>query len=170
MDDMISSKQIEKKIYVLRDHKIMLDRDLAELYGTETKALNQALKRNPDRFPDDFAFQLTEIEFESLRSQFVTTNRGGSRYLPYAFTEHGILMLSGILTSSRAIQVNIQIMRVFVSMRKMIRENREIFLKLEEIKNELTRIDKIEHRQVTESKAIWNAINILQRKVHDGES
>jgi hypothetical protein len=167
MPDMISSKEIEKKIYLLRDQRVMIDRDLAELYGVETKVLNQALKRNIDRFPDDFIFQLTKNEFDALRSQFVTSNRGGSRYLPYAFTEHGILMLSSILNSSRAIQVNIQIMRVFISLRKMIQENRAVFEKLEELKKELARLDKLEHRQDTESKAIWNAVKVIQKELFD---
>lgn len=92
---------IENKIFLIRGVKVMLDRDLAGLYGVETKTLNQAVKRNSERFPKDFMFQLTKKEIDSLRSHFVTSNRGGRRYLPYAFTEHGILMLSSVLNSAK---------------------------------------------------------------------
>ena len=112
-------ESIEKIIYIIRGHRVMLDSDLAELYGVTTAALNQAVKRNIGRFPEDFAFQLAEDEFTSLISQIVTskTGRGGRRKLPWAFTEHGILMLSSVLRSERAVQVNIQIMRTFTRMR-----------------------------------------------------
>jgi hypothetical protein len=108
---------IQNLIYEIRGHKVMLDRDLAELYGVETKKLNQGVKRNIGRFPPDFMFQLTEKEWTNLRSQIVTSSWGGLRYLPYAFTEQGIAMLSGILNSDIAINVNIQIMRAFVKLR-----------------------------------------------------
>ena len=120
MSDLIISKNlIESKIFLARGEKVMLDSDLASLYGVETKVLNQAVKRNMDRFPGDFMFQLNKEEFLNLRSQFVTSSWGGSRTNPYAFTEHGVLMLSSILKSQKAVQVNIAIMRVFVLMRKM---------------------------------------------------
>src|SRR4051812_16451023 len=112
---------IENKIYVIRGLKVMLDKDLAELYNIETKVFNQTVKRNLERFPDDFMFQLTEDENDSLRSQIVTSKvgRGGTRYLPMAFTEHGVLMLSSVLNSERAIKVNIEIMRIFSRIRQM---------------------------------------------------
>ena len=111
----IPAERIERAILLIRDQRVMLDADLATLYGVETKRLVEAVKRNIDRFPDDFMFQLTKDEFANLRSQFATSNAwGGRRYPPYAFTEHGILMLSSVLRSRRAIDVNIEIMRTFV--------------------------------------------------------
>ena len=112
----------------------MLDKDLADLYGVENKALNQAVKRNIKRFPDDFMFQLTYQEFTHLKSQFVTSSWGGIRKLPYAFTEQGVAMLSGILNSDRAIAVNIQIMRTFTKLRKMLLDNADLRKELEDLK------------------------------------
>lgn len=109
----LSIKEIQRSILLFRGEKVIFDADLALLYGVSTKILVQAVKRNQDRFPLDFMFQLTSEEFESLRSQFVTSNRGGRRYLPYVFSEQGIAMLSSVLHSPQAIQVNIEIMRVF---------------------------------------------------------
>ena len=112
---------IQSKIYEIRGQKVMLDRDLAELYGIETKVLKQAVKRNLKRFPSDFMFELTQDEFECLRSQFVTSKgRGGTRYMPFAFTEQGVAMLSSVLNSEVAIEINIYIMRAFVAIRQMI--------------------------------------------------
>lgn len=111
----------------------MLDKDLAELYGVETKALNQAVKRNIDRFPTDFMFLPTPQEVTNLKSQFVTSSWGGKRKPSYAFTEHGILMLSSILNSKRAIQVNIQIMRTFTKLREMLASNKELRQKIEDM-------------------------------------
>jgi len=112
----------------------MLDQDLADLYGVETKRLVQAVKRNPDRFPEDFMFQLTKDEFDILRSQIVTSKqRGGRRYAPYAFSEQGVAMLSSVLNSRRAIHVNIEIMRAFVRLRKMLASHVELSRKLEEL-------------------------------------
>jgi hypothetical protein len=124
---------IAGKIFVIRNQKVMLDADLAELYGVETKALKQNVKRNTERFPGDFMFVLNKIEFENLRSQFVTSSWGGSRHLPMAFTEQGVAMLSGIIRSPIAINVNIQIMRVFVKMRKLISSYSELIEKVEVI-------------------------------------
>ncbi len=111
---------IHHKIYTLRGKQIMLDSDLAELYQVETKVFNQAVKRNSDRFPDDFMFQLNEDEYDNLRSQFVTSSskHGGRRYMPYAFTENGVYMLSAVLKSSVAIEVSIEIMRTFTKLRE----------------------------------------------------
>ena len=111
---------IQSKIYEMRGQKVMLDRNLAEMYGVEVRALNQAVKRNIDRFPSDFMFQLNEEEWANLKSQFVISSWGGIRKLPFAFTEMGVAMLSSVLRSSVAIQVNINIMRAFVAVRQMI--------------------------------------------------
>lgn len=132
------------KIYEIRDHKVMLDNDLAELYGVETKVLNQSIRRNFERFPEDFMFQLTESEWESLRSQFVTSKigRGGRTYIPNVFTEHGVLMLSSVLKSQQAIQVNIQIVRIFTKLRRWLSENGELKYEIEDIKRKLNNQDK----------------------------
>jgi hypothetical protein len=129
----IPFERIEKRIFIIRGKKIILDRDLADLYDVETKALKQAVKRNRDRFPEDFMFVLSEVELKNWRSQIVTSNsdKMGLRYLPMAFTEHGIAMLSSILKSERAILVNIQIIRTFTKLREMISENDQLRRKLE---------------------------------------
>ncbi len=148
---------IERKIYVVREQKVMLDSDLATLYGVETRVLNQAIKRNIERFPEDFMFQLTVEEFENLKSQFVTSslgNYGGRRKLPYVFTEQGVAMLSSVLNSERAVQVNIGIMRAFVNMRKMFLSNEEVSRKIAEIENKLGGHD--EH-----FKKVFTAIRLL---------
>ncbi len=125
---------IERKIYLIRGLKVMLSTDMAELYGVEPKVLVQAVKRNSERFPEDFMFQLTAEEFENLKSQFVTSSWGGiRRATPYAFTEQGVAMLSGALNSKRAVQVNIAIMRAFVKLREMIASNKELAKKLDEL-------------------------------------
>lgn len=112
---------IQSKIYELRGQKVMLDFDLAEMYGMETKRLKESVKRNIKRFPSDFMFELSKEEFESLRSQFATSNkRGGTRYMPYAFTEPGVAMLSSVLNSDVAIEININIMRAFIAVRKVL--------------------------------------------------
>jgi len=133
---------IEKKIYLIRGTNVMLDKDLAELYGVETRVLIQAVKRNIERFPEDFMFQLTKEEFENLRSQIVSSSWGGRRYLPYAFTEQGVAMLSSVLHSKRAIQVNIAIMRVFVNIRRLVSANRVILTKLNQLENKVQSHDK----------------------------
>jgi hypothetical protein len=119
----IPDEAIMNKIYFIRGHKVMLDRDLAELYGVETRRLNEQVKRNLKRFPDDFMFQLAQEELEILISQIATSSWGGTRKLPYVFTEHGVLMLSSVLNSDRAIDVNIKIMRVFTRFRQLLTEN-----------------------------------------------
>jgi hypothetical protein len=155
MREVVPHERIEKKIFELRGKKVMLDADLAELYAVETRALNQAVTRNIERFPNDFMFQLTELEAEDLRSQSVTSNWGGRRYLPYAFTEHGILMLSNVLKSERAILVSLQIIRVFVRLRELAEDYREL----------IGRIEKIEKRQDVESREVWKAVRLLQSTV-----
>lgn len=111
---------IQSKIYEIRGQKVMLDFDLAEMYGTETKYLKRAVKNNLKRFPSDFMFELTKEEFESLRCNFSTSKRGGTRYMPFAFTEHGVAQLSSVLNSDIAIEVNIQIIRAFITVRQLI--------------------------------------------------
>ena len=133
---------VTSKIYVVRNKKIMLDRDLAELYEVETKVFNQAVRRNIERFPEEFMFQLTTEEFEILRSQIVTSSWGGTRYLPMAFTEYGVAMLSSVLRSKRAIEVNIQIMLVFSKIREMLLDTMSMKLDIEEIKRRLSNQDK----------------------------
>jgi hypothetical protein len=129
----IPLERIESRILFIRGQKVMLDTDLARLYDVETRALIQAVKRNIERFPGDFMFQLTQKEFDSLRSQSVISNpgrRGGRRYLPYAFTEQGVAMLSSVLRSDRAIHVNIEIIRAFVRLRQMLASHKELARKL----------------------------------------
>ena len=130
----VSLEQIANKIYHIRGVKVMLDRDLAELYDVETRVLNQSVKRHIKRFPDDFMFQLTNQEFKDLKSQFVTSSWGGVRKMPFAFTEQGVAMLSGILNSDRAIHVNIQIMRTFTKLRHMLSANEELKREIDELK------------------------------------
>lgn len=123
------------KIYIMRGQKVMLDSDLAELYGVETKQLKRQVNRNIERFPADFMFELTREEYNSLRSQFGTLKKGEhSKFLPMVFTEHGVLMLSSVLNSPKAIQVNIQIMRIFTSIRKALTDNTELRLIIEELR------------------------------------
>jgi hypothetical protein len=132
MENIIPIENIQSKIYIIRGKKVMFDKDLAKLYEVETKTLNQAVKRNIIRFPEDFMFKLTDNEYENLRSQFVTSSWGGLRYLPFVFTELGIAMLSTVLNSDKAILINIQIMRTFVQLREFLATNDEIKKKLQE--------------------------------------
>lgn len=152
---------VERRILSLRGHKVMLDADLAELYGVATKVLNQAVKRNIERFPQDFMFQLTKKDVDglvdywdssALRSQFVTSNRrGGRRYLPLAFTEQGVAMLSSVLHSPRAVQVNIAIMRAFVKLREILATHREL----------ARRLDELESKYDKQFRAVFDAIREL---------
>jgi len=136
MEIIIPDELILSKIYLIRDQKVMLDSDLALLYGVETKAFNQAVKRNIDRFPEDFMFQLTQDEFNHLRSQNVTSSWGGRRYLPQVFTEMGVAMLSSVLNSDTAIKVNIRIMRVYSKLREMVLTHKDILLKLDQMESQ----------------------------------
>ena len=138
----ISNEIIENKIYLIRGQKVMLDRDLAELYGVQTGNLNKAVKRNIKRFPDDFMFQLTKEEFTNLKFQIGISSWGGVRKMPYAFTEQGVAMLSGILNSDRAIRVNIQIMRIFTKIRQLLTDSISIKLEIEQIKKKISNQDK----------------------------
>jgi hypothetical protein len=136
---------IEKMIYVIRDQKVILDKDLAELYEVETKVLNQAVKRNISRFPNDFMFQLTTEECENLRSQIVTSSfiYGGRRYMPYVFTENGVAMLSSVLKSEKAIQINVSIMRIFTRLRSFLMLEKDLcdrVTKLEQGTNQMFKV------------------------------
>lgn len=140
----IPDEIITSKMYLIRDQKVMLDSDLAELYGVETKVLKQAVKRNVDIFPTHFMFELAKEENESLRSQFVTSKkgRGGTRYLPMVFTEHGVLQLAHVLRSKRARLMSVRITEIFIKMREMLVDNLNIKLEIEEIKKKLSNQNK----------------------------
>ena len=141
-NSIIPDEVISSKIYLIRDKKVMIDKDLAELYGVSTGNLNKAVKRNIKRFPKDFMFQLSQKEFENLKFHFGTSRWGGTRKLPYAFTEQGVAMLSGVLNSDKAIDVNIQIMRIFTRIREMLTDNLNLKLEIEDIKKKLSTHDK----------------------------
>lgn len=145
---------IEKKIHTIRNQKIILDFDLAQLYEIETKRLKEAVKRNTNRFPEDFMFELTSEEFNFLRSQFATSKRGGTRYAPYAFTEQGVAMLSSVINTEKAIQVNIAIMRAFVFMRQYALTHKDLTDKLKELESKYNK----------QFKDIYEAIHYLIQK------
>ena len=134
MNGIIPIENITGLIYLIRGQKVMLDRDIAKLYGVETKRLKEQVKRNIKRFPEDFMFELSTREYENLRSHFATSSWGGTRYIPMAFTEHGILMISSVLKNDKAVQVNIQIMRAFMKMRQMIFDNAELCNQIDELR------------------------------------
>ncbi|MCG9791717.1 ORF6N domain-containing protein [Flavobacterium algicola] len=138
----IPDEIITDKIYLIRNQKVMLDRDLAELYGVETKRINEQTKRNIDRFPEKFMFQLNENEFEILKSQFATSSWGGTRKLPFVFTEHGILQLSNVVKSESAVRMSIKIIEIFVSLRQFLNDNLSIKLEIEELKKKSINQDK----------------------------
>lgn len=151
MKDLIVTEVVENKIYLIRGYKVMLSSHLANLYGVETRVLIQAVKRNLERFPEDFMFQLTPEEAQSLKSQFVISKtklqraplgRGGTRYLAYAFTEQGVAMLSSVLNNKKAIQVNIVIMRAFVKIRQLLSTHKEIVHKLNELERKIEKHDE----------------------------
>jgi hypothetical protein len=166
----IPDEVVISKIFLIRDQKVIMDYHLSELYGVQTKVLKQAVRRNIHRFPEDFMFELSDLEFETLRSQFVTSKRGGIRYKPMAFTEHGVLMLSSVLRSRIAIEMNIQIVRIFSKMRQLLANHKEIIYKIDQIETKLTShdfqlsklfealkellLDKIGRHQIQERKQI----------------
>ncbi len=154
MSTLIPQGVIEQKIFVIRNHRVMLDKDLAKLYEVETRDLNKAVSRNLDRFPEDFMFQLTEKEFQNLKFHFGTSSWGGTRKRPRAFTEQGVAMLSSVLRSKRAVHVNIAIMRAFVRLRQILASNRELARKL----------DELEKKYDTQFKVVFNAIRKLMAK------
>ena len=145
MNEIIPQEIIEKKIFLIRGHKVMLDKDLATLYGVTTGNLNKAVSRNIDRFPDDFMIQLTDEEFKNLIFQFGISSWGGTRKLSRVFTEQGIAMLSSVLKSKRAIHVNIAIMRVFVKLKEILSTHKELSGKLTELENKIERHDEEIH-------------------------
>jgi hypothetical protein len=149
----IPTERIEQRILLLRGQKVLLSQHLAELYGVPVKVLNQAVQRNRERFPDDFMFQTNADELDSLRSQFVTSNRrrGGRRYRPYAFTEQGVAMLSSVLRSERAVKVNIEIMRAFVRLRQLLASHADLARKLE----------ALERKYDAQFKVVFDAIRKL---------
>ena len=161
MSKNIPSRKVQSRIYHVRGNRVMLDEDLAQLYGVTTKALIQSVKRNAERFPDDFMYLLTNKEVMDLRSQIVTSNRvgrGGRRYAPHVFTEQGVAMLSSALHSDRAIQVNIDIIRTFVMIRETALSYKEIQLK----------IDELEKKYDTQFQVVFKAIKLLLEKPRKG--
>ena len=160
-DDLVMSQ-----IYIIRAQKVMLDRDLAALYRVETRILKQAVRRNIDRFPEDFMFEMTTEELQNWRSQFVTSNsdRQGLRYTPFCFTEQGVAMLSSVLNSKQAIYINIQIMRVFTRIRQMLTDNTELRLEIAEIKHAVDKISKKQDGQDKNIELIFEYIDRLQEK------
>lgn len=157
---MNSLVEVKNLIYEIRDYKVMLDSDLANLYEVPTKRLNEAVKRNIARFPKHYMFQLTNEEFESLRSQFATSNksRGGRRYMPYVFTEQGVAMLSTVLNSEKAIQINIKIIDTFVQMRQWVLDNKELTKRVTDIENYLMNYAKDNNKEIEK---IYEAIDLL---------
>ena len=145
---------IQNKIFEVRGSKIMLDFDLAALFGTQTKSLNLAVKRNIERFPEDFMFQLTKAEWESLRFQFETSKRGGRRYMPYAFTEHGVTMLANLLTSKIAINMSITVVRAFIMLRQMV-------VTYKELEGKIRQLEKKYNKQF---KTIYEALQMLMEE------
>jgi phage regulator Rha-like protein len=136
---MVTERPVERitsRIFIVRGFKVMVDQDLADLYSVQTKTLKQAVRRNIDRFPEDFMFKLTKEEFDDLRSQIVTSSWGGTRYQSMAFTEQGVAMLSNVLKSQRAVQVNIQIMRAFSKLREMLSTHKDLKKKIEEMEKQ----------------------------------
>ena len=158
MSELIPNISVERKIFLIRGLRVMLDSHLAEMYGIPTKALNQQVKRNLKRFPADFMFQLTKEEDESLRSQIVTSKkgRGGIRYLPSAFTEQGVAMLSSVLNSERAILVNIEIVRAFVRLRQILSTHKDLAQKLEALEKRVGGHDE-------KIQAVFDAIRDLMK-------
>ena len=160
--------KVESLIRVIRGQQVMLDRDLAELYGVETKRLNEQVKRNIERFPEDFMFQLTPNEFDNLKSQFATSSWGGVRKLPYAFTEQGVAMLSGVLKSPTAVEANIRIMRAFVSMRHFMVNNVAFFQRLETIEFNQLESNKVQTKILAHQEVQDHRIDEIFRRLDEG--
>ena len=160
--------KVESLIQVIRGQQVMLDRDLAELYGVETRRLNEQVKRNIERFPEDFMFQLTPNEFDNLKSQFATSSWGGVRKLPYAFTEQGVAMLSGVLKSSTAVEANIRIMRAFVSMRHFMVNNVAFFQRLETIEFNQLESNKVQAKILAHQEVQDHRIDEIFRRLDEG--
>ncbi|MCQ2957678.1 MAG: ORF6N domain-containing protein [Candidatus Gastranaerophilales bacterium] len=168
MEELTIATRIENKIFTIRGIKVMLDRDLAELYQVETKKLNQAVRRNIGRFPEDFMFRLSQEEWDNLRSHFVTANADISkmRYLPYAFTEHGVTMLSSVLRSKKAIEINIQVVRAFISLRRYAMLQTSKNAEIEELKKMLMlHIENTDKRLDEHEETIAQIINVLNNLI-----
>ncbi|WP_372656130.1 ORF6N domain-containing protein [Halobacteriovorax sp.] len=163
----IQLDQIQDMIYIIRDQRVMLDSDLAKLYGVETKVLNQAIKRNLGRFPEDFMFQISVEEHESLRSQFVTSKegRGGRRYQPYVFTENGVAMLSSVLKSDTAIDINIAIMRVFTKLRSFYALDEKTNHKINKLEEDVTRVFKVVFQRLDNLEGKLPSLDEGRRKI-----
>jgi hypothetical protein len=159
----ITDEIVINKIFHIRGKKVMLDRDLAEMYGVETRRLNEQVKRNEKRFPSDFMFQLTEQELEDWKSQFATSNKEkmGLRKLPNVFTEQGVAMLSSVLNSDTAIEVNIQIIRIFTRLREALLSNKDVLLKMEQLEKNLLKQDEKTNKHEEEIQLIFNALKQL---------
>ncbi|MFA6315130.1 MAG: ORF6N domain-containing protein [Candidatus Paceibacterota bacterium] len=155
----IPMEVIERRIYLIRGQKVMLDSDLAELYGVSTIRLNEQVRRNLSRFPQDFMFQISKNEYESLRSQIAISNtgRGGRRYLPYAFTEHGVAMLSAVLRSPRAVAVSVYIVRAFIKLREMLATHKDLAKKMEDLEN----------RQENQGKQMIKVFQVLKQLLEE---
>ncbi len=147
-------------IHLIREQRVMLDEDLAKIYGVETRILNQAIQRNRGRFPEDFMFQLTDNEYENLRSQIVISSWGGRRYMPFVFTEHGAVMLATVLRSKRAVQMSIEVVKAFVRLRRVLASQEDIFSQISEIRSFILKQSSKTDR---EFKKVWNAIDKLSR-------
>ena len=160
--------KVESLIRVIRGQQVMLERDLAELYGVETRRLNEQVKRNIERFPEDFMFQLTSNEFDNLKSQIAISSWGGVRKLPYAFTEQGVAMLSGVLKSSTAVEANIRIMRAFVSMRHFMVNNAAIFQRLETIEFNQLESNKVQAKILAHQEVQDHRIDEIFRRLDEG--
>ncbi len=159
---LIPTHDMDYAIYMIRGQKVMLDEDLAKIYGVITKVLNQAIHRNKERFPEDFMFQLTINEYNNLKSQIVTSSWGGRRKMPFAFTEHGAVMLASVLRSKRAIQMSIEVVRAFVRFRKVLNSQKEITEQLGEIRSFML---KQSNKTGQEFKKIWKAIENLTEPI-----
>lgn len=150
---LVTTEKIESRILLIRGQKVMLDADLAELYGVETRRLNEQVSRNSTRFPEDFMFQLTAAEFSNLKSQFATSSWGGRRKLPYVFTEHGAIMAASVLNSQRAIEISVHVVRAFIHLRELVSSNKELSQKL----------DQLERKVAGHDRAISELINAIRQ-------
>jgi len=159
----ITDETVINKIYQIRGKKVMLDRDLAEMYGVETSQLKRQVKRNLDRFPEDFMFEMTKEELENWRRQFGISNQDkmGLRYSPFCFTEQGVAMLSSVLNSKTAIEVNIQIIRIFTRIREVLLNNKDVLLKMEQLEKRILKQDEQTNRHEEEIQLIFNALKQL---------
>ncbi len=158
---LITDDAIINKILLIRGQKVMLDSDLAKLYGVETRRLNEQVKRNSERFPEDFMFQLAQDEYENLMSHFATSKRGGRRKIPYAFTEHGVLMVANFLKSEIATEVSLRIIRIFIKLREMLLTHKDILLKLEQIEKKMMLSNERTNQNEHDIQIIFNALKQL---------